>query len=243
MLRRSVTGVRCPAIRALSATGRRHARRLAGTAVVRLVREDHERRGPMRRKAPIGVDDPRLAGDDAPPAADRAPLGADSARVLGGGPGEIRLGPDRRVANAGRPAYGRRGRRRCRSALAPSRRARSPAGSKGAAPRRPRKARSRHRSRRARMTSALIEGAGSRPSIIARGGLAEWKRAHGELASASTQRPPGGAWRCRRSRRDKRAGQPKAASAAFGWFRRSPDWFSWRDASRRSPGRRSRAAS
>jgi hypothetical protein len=69
------------------------------------------------------------------------------------------------------------------------------------------------------------------------------------MANSQAPRPrgrpaaPGGAWRCRRSRRDKRAGQPKAASAAFGWFRRSRDWFSWRDASRRNPGRRSRAAS
>ena len=30
----------------------------------------------MRQKAALGVDDPRLAGDDAPPAADHAPFGS-----------------------------------------------------------------------------------------------------------------------------------------------------------------------
>src|ERR1700722_4985163 len=64
--------------------------------------KDHECRGPMRQKAALGVDDPRLAGDDAPPAADRAAFGADAARILGDGPREIGLGLNRRIAPASR---------------------------------------------------------------------------------------------------------------------------------------------
>ena len=56
----------------------------------------------MRQKAALGVDDPHLAGDDAPPAADRAAFGADAARILGDGPREIGLGLNRRIAPASR---------------------------------------------------------------------------------------------------------------------------------------------
>ena len=37
----------------------------------------------MRKKAALGVDDPGLAGDNTPAAADCAPFGAHAARVLG----------------------------------------------------------------------------------------------------------------------------------------------------------------
>jgi hypothetical protein len=55
----------------------------------------------MSQKAALRVDDPRFAGDDAPPAADRAPFGADGPHVLGDGAGEIGLGFDCRIAHAG----------------------------------------------------------------------------------------------------------------------------------------------
>src|ERR1700722_4047318 len=64
--------------------------------------KDHERRGPMRQKAALGVDDPRLARDHAPATPDRAPFGADAARVLGDGLREVDLGLDRRIAPASR---------------------------------------------------------------------------------------------------------------------------------------------
>ena len=54
----------------------------------------------MREKAALGVDDPRLAGDDAPPAANCAPFGTDAARVLGDRSGEIGLGLNCHIARA-----------------------------------------------------------------------------------------------------------------------------------------------
>ena len=40
-------------------------------------RQDHERRGPVRKNAALRVDDPRLAGNDAPP----RPIARPSART------------------------------------------------------------------------------------------------------------------------------------------------------------------
>ena len=54
----------------------------------------------MRQKPAPDVDDPRLAGNDAPAAADRAPFGADAPQVRRDGPGEIGLGLNRRIAPA-----------------------------------------------------------------------------------------------------------------------------------------------
>ena len=56
----------------------------------------------MRKKAALGVDDPRLAGDDAPPAANCAPFRANAARVLADRSGEIGLGLNCRIAGASR---------------------------------------------------------------------------------------------------------------------------------------------
>ena len=55
----------------------------------------------MRKKAALGVDDPRLAGDDSPPTANCAPFRANATRVLRDRSGEIGLGLDRRIAGAG----------------------------------------------------------------------------------------------------------------------------------------------
>ena len=70
----------------------RFRRRVAG--------QDHERRGSCASRRPLGVDDARLAGDDAPPPADGAPFGADAACVLGDRAREIGLCLDCRIAAA-----------------------------------------------------------------------------------------------------------------------------------------------
>ena len=75
-------------------------------------------------------------------------------------------------------------------------------------------------------------------------GLADWKRAHGELAK---RLDPEAARRlaiaAEALEEDKRACQSKAASAAFGWLMRWRGEPFWRADSRRNRGRRSRAAS